>query len=424
MQTKFLRTVFLLTAIALLLSVPSFADTQTLQTQEPECLDAALAEPGIETMASSSSNPFKAYLGVASISYGAPDPSTGYVQETVAANTNIWIVEKVLCSYNNKYYYYAGYTYNSQSHRGYFCEDNVYYNGAKLSHNNITVESKPANLKAHTSLAGTVYDGPGTSYATMGSVGQETIKLIRTEGDYNFIEYTVSSNNKTKRGYLHYSKITGSWANLTAQIASRLNGKTLYLKNRGSGQYLDVISWSTAENGRMQQYAFSGDPNQIFKFTYNSAGKYFTIQPANNYTSGRRLAINQASGTQHADKHLAIKTAAENTSQRFWIVEVGANEPDGPHGYKILPISGYGTMTLANRSGYINQYYTSLTNFSDTWIMESTEISTTANHFEQQNTNWCWLASAQCMSSCESGFYLMSGVEDVDENEDENEDED
>ena len=312
---------------------------------------------------------------------------------------------KVFCVDDGNYYYYAGYGYNSASHRGYFCENVVYYNGSVLNHSNISDEYAPADYKAHSSLPGTVYDGPGTSYSVMGSVEQETVKLIRTDGDYNFIEYTVTGTGKIKRGYLHYSKITGSWGYLTSLVESKFNGQTFYLKNADSFQYLDVKSWSTAENGRLHQYEFHGDPNQIFKFTYNSEGQYFTIQPANNYVSNRRLAINHASNTAtQEDKHLAIKTTADDISQRFWIVQQTGGER-----YKLVTVASHGTMTLtvrhdASGEGFVNQFYTSTDQLWDIWYIEPTEVDTNASHYEQDMPNWCWLASAKTMASIEDGF--------------------
>ena len=408
MKSGYIKVLLLLMVFSLLLTCITYAEPAELQTEQNEQTNEQTElEQSSEnqTRESSSANPFPAYLGVAAVSYAAPSSVTGHAQETVPANTNIWIVEKVFCVDDGNYYYYAGYGYNSASHRGYFCENVVYYNGSVLNHSNISDEYAPADYKAHSSLPGTVYDGPGTSYSVMGSVEQETVKLIRTDGDYNFIEYTVTGTGKIKRGYLHYSKITGSWGYLTSLVESKFNGQTFYLKNADSFQYLDVKSWSTAENGRLHQYEFHGDPNQIFKFTYNSEGQYFTIQPANNYVSNRRLAINHASNTAtQEDKHLAIKTTADDISQRFWIVQQTGGER-----YKLVTVASYGTMTLtvrhdASGEGFVNQFYTSTDQLWDIWYIEPTEKRIAIHYPQPNNSSWCWLASAKTMASCEDGF--------------------
>ena len=355
-------------------------------------------------------NPVKAYLVVATKSYGAPDPSTGYVQETVSANTNIWVVEKIWCDYNDRYYYYAGYTYNGASHRGYFCEDNVYRNNAKYAPDTVANETHPAYMKVHTSKAGTVYDGPATTYSQTGTVGAESIKLIRMENEYNFIEYTVSSTGKKKRGFLHYSKIQGEWATLSANAASGLNGKTFYIRNTSTKKYLSIATNSTAAGARMNQQAFTGEHRQIMKITYNSTGKYYYIQPVSCYgeieenDADRRLGI-RTTQELHPDRHVIINTFSTETAQRFWIVK----REGTPGKYKIVPVSSYGTMTIANRSGnYVNQYYTS-TGTADTdndiWEFETTKKMTSATRYQQEYDMWCWVAAARMAASSEETFF-------------------
>ena len=211
--------------------------------------DSLLSDDGASTM--SIENPVKAYMAVNTYSYAAPSSATGHTQEIIPANTNVWVVEKVWCDSQSKYYFYVGYTYNSESHRGYVPSENVYKDGSRYTHDNVPSETKPANLKVHTSLAGTVYDGPATTYSVTGSVGQDSIKLIRTEGDYNFIEYTVSSTGKLKRGFLHYSLITGSWENLTANIADDLDGGVFYIKSSSTNQYWSTVSEGSAQHTRL-----------------------------------------------------------------------------------------------------------------------------------------------------------------------------
>ena len=402
-----LLIVFLFSSVSV-----SAAQTEEVEIDEPstelttEDMSGNIFEAEGDASLMSIANPKKASLKVNTNSYGCPSPNTGYVQETVPANTDVWVVEKSYCSAVGKYYYYAGYTYNNASHRGYFSEDNVYVGTSRLLPANVTAETKPANLKEHT-LAGTVYDGPATTYSQTGSVGQESVKLIRTEGDYNFIEYKVDANGRYKRGFLHYSKITGEWATLTSQTKNALDGKTFYLKNTGTGQYMDLKTWSNDNNTKVHQWEFHGDTNQIFKFVYNSSGRYYTIQPVNAYSVNRKLTVQSISGTEHADRQLILYNNSTQNYQKFWVVRTSP----GSVTYKIVPVSSYGTMTLTNRGdstdSWVKQYYTDTTNNGrDIWRLDhtNTRIVTTWYGQSADRDMCCWAYAAKMAVSA---FYNL-----------------
>lgn len=371
-------------------------------SQPSEDFDVVMpGEEGATVM--SIANPVKAYLAVNTYCYLSPDPSNGHCLGVIAENTNVWVVEKAWCAADGFYYYYCGFTYNNASHRGYFHENNVYRNGSKYLPANIDDESKPANMKEQISLAGTVYAGPAETYATVGSVGQESIKLIRTEGDYNFIEYTVTSTGKLKRGFLHYSKITGSWADRTARNAS-LDGKTFYIRYTPNQQYWGTYNGNGA-NTRIQLQSFTGNTNQIFKFVYDSEHKFFYIQPAVAYDVNRRLAVRWVSDTEHADRWCFLKDSAVILRQQFWVIKINGYSDR----YKIVPRSSYGTMTLASRSGFVNQYYTSAsTSSNDVWTLEPTSKHLDINFYHQDESNWCWVASAKMAASAENATNLTT----------------
>lgn len=367
-------------------------------------------------------DPREAFLKVDTNCYGAPSPTAGYLLQTVSANTRVWVVEKKYCSHNNRYYYYAGYNYNGESHRGYFCEDNVYLTAStRLTPANVDAEKAPANYKVHTSKAGTVYDGPANTYSTMGSVGVESIKLIRTDGDYNFIEYTVTGTGKLKRGYLHYSYITDVWSSLTAQAASKLNGKTFYLKNTVTGQYMQAATNEVIKDNRMVQTSFTGNTHQIFKFVYYGSGtqKYFRIIPANCYseTNPFWLTTQSIASQPHPDRKAMIYPDRPNkTYQRYWVVK----REGTTNCYKIVPVSSYGTMTLTNRpsgSTYnVNQYYTNTETddiAADIWQFETTNIQTSAQWVYQEGQPWCWAAAAKTIASCENPQYYYTPLSQV-----------
>lgn len=405
MKRKFIKITTFVLIFTMLLSLVTFALPSLTVTDDQICLDANLNMGNGNATVMSISNPTRATLIVGTTSYAAPNPSTGYAQEVLPANTVIWVVEKKLYDINGnkikdsneRYYYYAGYAYNGGSHRGYFCEDNVYVNGSRLLPANVTDETNDANLKAYTSLAGTVYDGPGTSYATMGTVGQESVKLIRTEGNYNLIEYTVTGTGKIKRGYLLYSLVKDVWSNLSANNAA-LNGQIFYLKNAKSSYYMQTQSDNPSAASRINKSTFDGNLKQLFKFTYDSAGKFFYIQPLSGESTNRILSISM-SYTEHADRQLTINASSATSNQKFWIINVGTNK------YKILPLSGYGTMSLTESGNYINQFYTqSGTSTYDTWIFEVPSVELNIQRTSQIDHPWCWAASAMTMASSEDEY--------------------
>ncbi len=378
--------------------IPISAHNEDTQPPDVSVTTEEFAEFGSDEMSVMSiAQPVKAYLVVNTNCYLAPNPNLGHTLGAIPINTDVWVVEKAKCPDNNMYYYYCGFTYNGASHRGYFSSDNVYRNGSRYMPADVVDEYRPAYSKEYTSVAGTVYAGPGTTYATVGTVGQETVKLIRTEGNYNFIQYTVTSTGKIKRGFLHYSNITGSWANLTAQNAE-LDGQTFYIRRGNTAKYWGTVSNSSAENTRIQLQDFTGNTGQIYKFIYNSTGKYFYIQPAVGYNTDRRVEIQWDSGIEHENRQLYLKSSGVVLRQQFWVIKMSNGY------YKFVPRSSYGTMALSARSGYVNQYYTSqsaATDRIDIWKLEDTMKFTSTAWVSQEGKNWCWAASAKMLASSE-----------------------
>lgn len=377
---------------------------QFLQADEKEddIIDSKddLQTPSDDTVEPMSiANPKKSSLKVNTWSYGCPNPNTGFQNEIVPSGTDIWVVEKSYCSAIKRYYYYAGYTYNGKSHRGYFCEDNVYNGSTRLLPANVTAETNPANLKQQTSLSGTVYDGPNTTYAVMGSVGQESVKLIRTEGDYNFIEYKVDSNGRYKRGFLHYSKITGEWKSLSKKSSAKLDGKTFYIRNTSNNLYLSTDKERYGR--RMQQYQLTGGREMVFKLHYNASGQYYHIIPVVGY--GLRSRMSMATSGEHADRAASFEKNVDQNYQRFWVVSTGQKNL-----YKIVPVSSYGTMTVSSRpsgsENYVNQYYTatsSQTNDRDVWCFETTKKIHSTVYYgkpaDGSRSKCCWAYAAKNM---------------------------
>lgn len=263
-------------------------------------------------------------------------------------------------------------------------------------------------------MAGTVYDGPATTYSVTGSVGQESIKLIRTEGDYNFIEYTVSSTGKLKRGFLHYSLITGSWENLTDQLADDLDGKTFYVKNTLSRKYLEIPNASTTQRTQAVTADFHGGTHQIFKFIYYADAHCFKIQPAYCYDNDM-LLTQSILEEEHSGRDTMLYPRRAKTYQRYWIVK-RAGTTDC---YKIVAVSSYGTMTLTTRiegtSYNVCQDYTGMSTGDvsyDIWqFVDTTKIfdNNEITRYKQDKSNWCWVAAAKTAASTETPFYATIG---------------
>lgn len=411
---------------------------QELPTEGSSSLGDITLEPmdppdgGEVSLMGTFTNPKEAFLKVNTNCYAAPSPNNGYLLQTLPANTTVWVVEKKYSSDNNRYYYYAGYNYNGASHRGYFCEDNVYTSAnTRLTHSNVEPEKAPANYKVHTSKAGDVYDGPATTYSKMGSVGAESIKLIRTQGNFNFIEYTVAGTGKLKRGFLNYTLISGSWGTLTAKNRG-LDGKVMYIANTSSSnekKYLTISS--SANNTYATMEEFTGDYGQLFKFTYmddnDTIGPYFYIQPVIGYdydgdsdNENRRLAIQSSSSLEHDGRKLRNYNFATNRYQKFWVVKTST--PSGY--YKIVPVSSYGTMdwsaSLYTSTGlqvvqtYTNDPWVTETGYgyhtNDLWQFETSSKQTTAQWVWQEGEPWCWAAAAKIIASCEDPQYYNSSL--------------
>ncbi len=396
------------------------AETDTSINEDDFAENPAENDGDMELMSTSSSLQ-EAYLVVDTNCYAAPCPTNGYLLHAVPVNTWLWVVEKVYCSHNNRYYYYAGYNYNGESHRGYFNEDNVYMpSKTRLLPANVPNEKAPANYKVHTSLAGTVYDGPGNTYSQMGSVGSESIKLIRTDNDYNFIEYSVTGTNKVKRGFLHYSLITGNWGVLTA-ANKNLDGQVLYICHEIFDKRLLTIS-SSANKTYSTLGSFTGQTSQLYKFTYvndASLGPYFYIQPVIGYdntddetNTNRRLEIEAVSGSARDGRRLESYTVNSDRRQKFWVVQSTL-----PGFYKIVPLNSYGTMTLHAKSNspadvtqsytidmYYNEDGNATYNAQDMWRLLPSSKKTSSTNFAELKDNWCWAVSGHIAASAETPF--------------------
>ena len=349
-------------------------------------------------------NPKKARVIVATNAYSSPDPSVSATVCTLPTDTNVWVVEKVLRSSTGKYYYYAGFTYNNKSMRGYLSEDNVYVGTSRLLPANVTAQTIPGNMKAFTSTSGTVYYGPGTTYASIGSIGSITINMIRTEGDYNFISYQ-DSNGKYRRGFLHCSKLTGNWADLSEDLSELYDGKYIKFRNLRSDKYLTIDSTTNSSLTCQDDY-YENDPTiseddneymrQVFRVDYISSEKCYKLTPQ--AISTRPLTIQSSSTIERPNRNLVVYDWSNVSNQKFWIVSSGGNGK-----VKIVPVSTYGNMTLTDRNDTdkrVGQFYTDTTSSNrDLWQIVFRSWLPNVTGYDTEINNGCWLDASCTMGN-------------------------
>ncbi|MGI9952622.1 SH3 domain-containing protein [Moorellaceae bacterium AZ2] len=125
-------------------------------------------------------------------------PSSSYASlGTVASGTSVTVLEQ------DGSYYFIQYSTSSGPTRGYVPQTAVSVSGTIPS---ATYSINKLGLNVYGSTL-TVRGGPGTSYASIGSIyNREIVTVLRTEASsWYFIEYKTSNGNK--RGYVATSNI-------------------------------------------------------------------------------------------------------------------------------------------------------------------------------------------------------------------------
>lgn len=197
-------------------------------------------------------SPTKARVIVDTGIFASPSPDIGEYYGYLPKDTNVWVVEKVWHAGSSRWYYYSGFTFNGKSWRGYICEDNVYIGNNRLLPQNVADETR-LSTKIYTSLSTNVYSGPDDNHAVIGSVGVESVAVIRREKMKYFIEYTVSGSGKKKRGFIHIDYIQKPTTGYQSYIST---GK-YYIKNKATGKYLTVRDGAVTQYTYVDQKAFN-----------------------------------------------------------------------------------------------------------------------------------------------------------------------
>ena len=145
-----------------------------------------------------------------------------------------------------------------------------------------------------------------------------------------------------------------------------LSGNTYYLKNKSSGQYLDVYNSNTANATNVQQWTNTGADNQKWRIAYTGGGLYKLVS----LTGAAEKVLDVYPSDSSQGGNVDIFTDTGSSSTRFAIVL----DSDG-FSYRILSqCSGFSkavTVSEASCSQGANvfQYsYNSSTN--DEWIFE------------------------------------------------------
>jgi murein DD-endopeptidase MepM/ murein hydrolase activator NlpD len=194
----------------------------------------------------------------------------------------------------------------------------------------VGVNSTPAY--AHTAYSGYVsatssssnryvYRTPNTNYSSIGSVWEENVTVFWKEGNYYYIEYTLSSG-AVKRGYI----AAAAMSNLSSDIpdSNPYTPQTTTMKAiTGTLQILNAPN-STVSNGSI--YNESAYPVTII----GEDGDWYYIQYATStYNRGYVLKskVNDPSGSDSSDLGTSTDTTTNPYAALGWVYFFEGNSP-------------------------------------------------------------------------------------------------
>ena len=266
----------------------------------------------------------------------------------------------------SRWYYYSGFTFNGKSWRGYICEDNVYIGDNRLLPQDVADETRLSN-KTYTSLSTNVYSGPDDNHAVIGSVGVESVAVIRREKMKYFIEYTVNGSGKKKRGFIHIDYVQKPTTGYQSYIST---GK-YYIKNKATGKYLTVRDGSVSQYTYIDQHTFNARRMQEWYVTYDSASGSYTFSPSLDPT----MYMDILYGYTEGDGYNAVLW---DSSGRFLNRSYYLKKTSDNYTYKLLTAcsSGVECLDLSYRNSNDNTYtvmrYDEDTPYQE-WIFEKAD---------------------------------------------------
>lgn len=317
-------------------------------------------------------SPTKARVIVDTGIFASPSPDVGEYYGYLPKDTNVWVVEKVWHAGSSRWYYYSGFTFNGQSWRGYICEDNVYIGDNRLLPQNVADETRLSS-KMYTSLSSNVYSGPDDNHAVIGSVGVESVAVIRREKMKYFIEYTVNGSGKKKRGFIHIDYIQKPTTGYQSYIST---GK-YYIKNKATGKYLTVRDGAVSQYTYVDQNTFNARRMQEWYVNYDSSSGSYTFSPSLDPT----MYMDILYGYTEGDGYNAVLW---NSSGRFLNRSYYLKKTSDNYTYKLLTAcsSGVECLDLSYRNSNDNTY--TVMRYDDNsiyqeWVFEKTDTAFLTN---------------------------------------------
>ncbi|MBQ8606519.1 MAG: RICIN domain-containing protein [Clostridia bacterium] len=243
---------------------------------------------------------------------------TSEVVDTIASGVKINIIDREFT------YLYVRYD-NAGTKTGYI----------PLANTNATGYSWCSYNKYHraynsTSSAQNVYYGPSTStYASCGSidadegeVSNKPMIVLKTEGNYAFIQYctntsnTGSENVKFKRAWIPLNRIT------IVTPTSVTKSDYYYIKNAATGMYLDLESYSAGnyDGGNIHIWEFHGGYNQEWLLEPQvSNGATYTKISTNQGTQKRVLRVKES--TAVVGNNIELYTKSDPSKDQEFLIE-------------------------------------------------------------------------------------------------------
>jgi hypothetical protein len=136
------------------------------------------------------------------------------------------------------------------------------------------------------------------------------------------------------------------------------NGDVYYIKNVGSGRYLDVYDGKTNNGTKVIQWSFNGGNNQKWRAVYNSNGTY-CLEPL--HAPGKRLETTNYKGVIHQDNHNGMKFYLNHVSNGEFKIVILNNTNN------VMMVSNNNNGTQIQETGYNSS------NSRHRWVFESVD---------------------------------------------------
>lgn len=151
-----------------------------------------------------------------------------------------------------------------------------------------------------------------------------------------------------------------------------ISGKTFYIKNMFTGQYLDIAGGVAANGTNVQQYKYNGSNAQKWYAHYNSDGTYTFFTPLGN-DGTYRYALDISGGSADNYANVQIYTPNFTDSQKFSLGVTNLRT------YVLFTkVSNYQKAVVlngptCNEGGNIDQY-TFQAHYNECWILEPVNV--------------------------------------------------